>query len=127
MRTSLLLLLGSVGSFGVSSAQVRLSGPAPSLLFDAGTSSALATPWVSDTNVPTSHPTYWKEGALIGGLLGVVGGALLGHEFCGVSDDPNASCTAWTIGGALGGALLLALPGALIGGSFDKSEPAKGD
>jgi hypothetical protein len=124
MRIALLLLLSTLGSTSLS-AQGHLSGPVPSILFDDGLRGhSLAAPWVSDTNVPTSHPTYWKEGALIGGLLGLVGGALLGHEFCGVSEDPNASCTAWTIGGALGGAVLLGFPGALIGGAFPKGTAA---
>jgi hypothetical protein len=71
------------------------------------------------------RPTYWKEGALVGGLIGLAGGALLGVVVCAQSDEVGNSCTGSAAAGALGGALILAIPGALIGGQMHKGEPAQ--
>jgi uncharacterized protein YcfJ len=125
MRTSLLLLLlaGTLLGGSAAGAQVRLSGPAPSILFNHSQSDPhVQAPWVADTNVPTSHPTHWKEGALVGGILGAIGGALLGNAVCGSGDDTTSNCVTATVAGALGGAVLLGFPGALIGGAFPKQE-----
>jgi tetrahydromethanopterin S-methyltransferase subunit D len=123
MRAVLLLLAVILLGGSAAQAQARLSGPAPSILFNhARSDPRLQEPWVADTNVPTSHPTHWKEGALIGGILGAIGGALLGNAFCGAGDDTTSNCVAATVAGALGGAVLLGFPGALIGGAFPKHE-----
>jgi hypothetical protein len=39
-----------------------------------------------------------------------------------LSEDPELSCTGTVLVSAVGGALLLAIPGALIGGQFHKPE-----
>jgi hypothetical protein len=68
------------------------------------------------------HPTYWKEGAIVGGILGGALGALAGGGFCGQSDAPHKNCTGSTILGGMAGALILRIPGALIGGLFPKRQ-----
>jgi hypothetical protein len=60
---------------------------------------------------------------VIGGVLGATPGALLGHDLCETDDNPNNNCFVGTPLGAFGGAILLGLPGALIGGAFPKHEP----
>jgi hypothetical protein len=123
MRSILFFLLGALLSTAPVSAQVRLSGPTPSVLFAPSPSGrALAKPWAADTNTPTSHPTHWKEGALVGGILGAIGGALLGNGICHAGDDTSSNCTAATIGVAAIGALGFGVIGALIGGAFPKEE-----
>jgi hypothetical protein len=71
---------------------------------------------------PRIRPTYWKEGPLIGGVLGAVGGALLGHGVCELSEESRKNCTGSLFPGGVLGAALLAIPGALIGGQFPKEK-----
>jgi hypothetical protein len=114
VRATFLLLLATLVGTDSTSAQTRISGPAPSLLFDTAH-------WqVSDSVKAQIKPTYWKEGMLIGGIAGAAGGGFLGYAFCQDSEDPDANCALSSVLGALGGALLLAIPGALIGGQFPK-------
>jgi uncharacterized membrane protein YeaQ/YmgE (transglycosylase-associated protein family) len=125
VRAIFLLLLVTVAWTGSTSAQTRLSGPAASVLFDTGhRDRALSLPWEVPDTAKVIQPTHWKEGALIGGVLGLIPGALLGHAICENSEDPDANCTVWTILGGLGGAILLGFPGALIGGQFPKHQAA---
>jgi hypothetical protein len=71
------------------------------------------------------RPTYWKEGALIGGGVGAVAGALLGHDLCEMSEEIGKNCTGSVLLGGVLGAALVAIPGALIGGLFPKHEEAE--
>jgi hypothetical protein len=94
-------------------AQARIKGPAPSVLsVTTARSSQLANLVELDS---VSQPTHWKEGALVGALVGAVGGGLLSHAIC---EESETSCS--TAPGILLGAALLAIPGALIGGQFPK-------
>jgi hypothetical protein len=68
----------------------------------------------------STHPTHWKEGAIIGGAVGVLFGAGLGGSFCGMATDAGRSCTGSAVLGAVAGGLILAIPGAIIGGAFPK-------
>ena len=125
MRALLMVLacLGVHTTPGVS--QTPLLRPTPSALFAAAPSVAvrLARSAESrDTAARFIRPTYWKKGAAIGGAVGALGGILLGHTICGLSEDPELSCTGTVLVSAVGGALLLAIPGALIGGQFHKPE-----
>src|SRR5688572_3811327 len=95
--------------------------PSPSALFAGRPHGPLRAGRVpADTVQAVSIGTYAKEGAIAGGSLGALGGGLLAEVACGLSEDPNESCTgSFLIGGVLGAALG-ALPGALIGGLFPK-------
>ncbi|HET7042178.1 MAG TPA: hypothetical protein VFI13_09160 [Gemmatimonadales bacterium] len=72
----------------------------------------------------TRYPsTHWKEGALIGGAVGGILGFALGEGFCHFDESPGAkNCTGKASAGAVLGALLFAIPGALIGGQIRKGE-----
>jgi hypothetical protein len=122
----LLVVLGLTLHPAAGEAQARPPSASASVFFSAAARgplhpTGLAEPGDSVRNI---QPTYWKEGALVGGGVGAVGGLLLGLAVCGLSEDPNSSCTGTTIAAGLGGALLLAIPGALIGGQFHKGESA---
>ena len=113
MRPIWLLLL-ALGLTGTTSAQTRIPGPTASVLFTTAPSQP------SDTVTAQIQPTYWKEGMLIGGIAGAAGGAFLGYGLCEQSEDSSMSCGMMAVLGGLGGALLLAIPSALIGGQFPK-------
>jgi peptidoglycan/LPS O-acetylase OafA/YrhL len=122
----LLVVLGMTLTPAAGVAQARPPHAAASVFFSAAARGPLDPAGLGEPgdSVRNIRPTYWKEGALVGGGVGAVGGLLLGLAVCGLSEDPNSSCTGTTIAGALGGALLLAIPGALIGGQFDKGQSA---
>ena len=106
-----------------AAAQAAPRGPAASVLYSGVVCGPLSVDCSAerrDSVVRDIQPTYWKEGAAAGGLVGAVGGALLGWAVCGMSDEVGKNCTGTTILGSVGGAVLLAIPGALIGGQFSK-------
>lgn len=127
----ILLIFGLSAWALPGAAQLPVSGPAPSSLFGyrprvASTSALAAEP---DDSLRQPRRTYWKEGGLIGGALGLVGGAVVAQRLCGVSDDSTDDCTSGTLVAGAIGAALLALPGALIGHQFRKkpaADPAPG-
>lgn len=75
-----------------------------------------------DTVVRQFEPTYWKEGAAVGGAVGALGGSLLGLSVCRLADRPDKNCTGSALLGGFLAAVVLAIPGALIGGQIHKSE-----
>ncbi|HWN20248.1 MAG TPA: hypothetical protein VNO19_15150 [Gemmatimonadales bacterium] len=116
MRATMLLLLSLTAWSSPVAGQVAPRGPAASVLFRDLPRGPLSVEWPvtpRDSVVRDIKPTYWKEGALVGGLLGFVGGFLLGSAVC---ESGNACITA----AILGGGLLLLIPGALVGGQFEK-------
>jgi len=126
MRVGLLLLLSLAVGTVPAPAQTSVAGPLPSLVWsraERGPLQATRALAPSDTVPRNIQPTYWKEGALIGGVAGAVAGALLFAAFC-ESSDVAGSCAGSTVGGVLVGALILGLPGALIGGQFPKGGSA---
>ncbi len=68
-------------------------------------------------------PTYWKEGALIGGIPMAILGAIAGHGLCEWADESgNDNCVLAAVGtGVLSGGVG-AIVGALIGAQFHKQE-----
>lgn len=128
MRITLLLPLSALFWAVPGSAQTPLSGPAASVLFTAAQRGPLGSTGIEeprDTVRPRIRPTYWKDGAVIGGVLGALGGALLGHGLCETLDEAEKNCTGSLFLGGILGAAILAIPGALIGGQFPKQEEAK--
>lgn len=128
MRASLFLFLSLTTWSTPAAAQSVVAGPVPSVLFTSATLgplriAGLAEP--ADSIDRDIRPTYWKEGALVGALAGIAGGALVGLVACSYSDEAGKSCTGSAALGALGGALILAIPGALIGGQMHKDGAAE--
>jgi hypothetical protein len=121
MRAALLVFSLATWSAPLA-AQRSLQGPAPSMLFGygpvGGVKSLAAGP--SDSLKQQIRPTYWKEGALIGGALGALLGAAAGHGLCEGGDEATKHCTGALVLGGVFGAALVAIPGALIGGQFSK-------
>lgn len=66
-------------------------------------------------------PDHRYEGMAIGGGIGLVGGALLGLGFCGLS-EANTSSTQCAIVGGLGMGILAGFVGMMIGAQFPKEE-----
>jgi hypothetical protein len=123
MRATMLLLISLTAWSSPVAGQVAPRSLAASVLSRDLPRGPLSVGWSltpSDTLVRDIRPTYWKEGAAVGGLAGAVGGALVGLWACGMSDEVGKDCTGTAIGGGVGGAVLLAIPGALIGGQFEK-------
>ena len=113
---ALLLILGLIAGASPAAGQAAAGRPVASVLYSGVNRGPLSFDWCAeprDSVVRDIRPTYWKEGALVAGLLGAVGGAVLGAAVC-------ESGTGCIIAGSLGGALLLAIPGALVGGQFRK-------
>ena len=75
-----------------------------------------------DTVVRQFEPTYWKEGAAVGSAVGALSGALVGRSVCRLADRPDKDCTGSALLGGFLAAVVLAIPGALIGGQIHKSE-----
>jgi hypothetical protein len=93
--------------------QARALAPTASILFTAMPRKALGPAQFSaqvDSTRRLIRPTYWKEGALIGGAVGGVAAGLWLYSQCGK-------------GCVLASGVLLAIPGAFIGGQFQKPEP----
>jgi len=111
VRLKLLAILVLVGLVGVRAAAAqRLVPPFP-------------TPVALQLGIrfpaPQPHPTYWKEGGLIGGIgLGLFG-VYAGTQFCATS-DATRPCTGTVVGWGVLGAATGFAAGALIGSRFHK-------
>lgn len=63
------------------------------------------------------QPTQWKKGLINGSVVRRIAGVLLASPFCDIGKE---SCARYALSHGIGGAIMLAIPGALIGGSFRK-------
>jgi hypothetical protein len=125
MRALLLAVVYLSLGPSVGASQDRPFGPVPSPLFVATSKTAFRTTLSAergDSGRLEIRPTYWKKGAAIGSVAGALSGLLLGHTLCGLSEEPGHGCSGTLLMSVVGGGLLLALPGALIGGQFAKPE-----
>ena len=129
VRLSVLLLITITitTAAGAQHATARLSGPGPSQLRSLGVRGPLEQSFTLDSVRGTIRPTYWKEGALIGGVVTGLGLAFLADGLCS-SSDTSDDCGGALTGGFLVGGVLGGLAGALVGGQFPKAEdPAEID
>ena len=120
MRIAALIALATFALVPQLAAQSSVWRPRASILLLL----APPRPPVSPLHLRRPTPTYWQEGALIGGLLGALGGALLGNGLCSDSETLGQRCTGATLGGGALGAVILGVPAALIGGAFLKHRRA---
>jgi hypothetical protein len=92
---------------------------APALL----TPPATSTPRPSLFPAPTAAPSYWLEGAVLGGVLTGGLGASLGDAFCRDSDSGGSGrhCLLRALEGFMFGAIPGFTIGGLIGGALPKA------
>lgn len=115
-RILCVLLVASAARVPGVAAQRAMPAPHASVLFSPAPETA-----ADSTNV---HPTYWKEGALLGGIPVGLAGYLLFRGLCDQDDTPGGgkNCGLAGLGGAVLGFFIGAIPGALIGGQIEKLE-----
>ena len=111
-----------------AAAQLPLQGPRASALFgyaEAGPLHPNAALEPRDSLRQQVPATHWKEGAMLGGALGAIGGAVLVHRLCGLARESTETCAGSTVLGGVIGAALLAIPGALIGAQVSRQPPER--
>src|ERR671926_441204 len=94
MRSRLLSGLAFVCCVSTAGAQQQrawIRPPAPSLLF-TGHPAPSGQATAADTNAPTLRPTHWKEGLLLGGLIGGLGLGGLAYALCEGLRETQESC-----------------------------------
>jgi hypothetical protein len=98
-------------------------GPAASVLFAPSRPKHERMSILADTTPRRIRPTYWKEGAIAGGVAVGLLGAVFGAGFCAYSETER-NCTGAALLGVVGGGLTGGTLGALIGGQFPKASPS---
>jgi hypothetical protein len=98
-------------------AQVAAFRPRPSSLFAPPPA---ALPAADTLDLPS---TYWREGALIAGIPGFFFGGYAGNGLCGMDESGESDCTLAMLGGAVMGAVVFGVTGAMIGGMIEKPVP----
>ena len=126
VRRSVFLVIGLAMSSSVLFGQSAIPGPTASVLTSPASRPLRAAPVQvpGDSLERDIRPTHWKEGALVGGLIGAAGGAVLGLAICRNSEELGRNCAGSAVVGGLISAVVLAIPGALIGGQIHKAEAA---
>jgi hypothetical protein len=123
VRASLLFIFSLAAWSSRADAQAPVSRVIPSVVFSNAAPGPLRTPGLippADSIDRNIRPTYWKEGALVGGLSGAAAGTVLGLVICRNSEELGKNCAGSAVAGGLIAALVLAIPGALIGGQISK-------
>jgi hypothetical protein len=115
MQMRLFLLLAFLICPHMALAQARIAGPARAVVSLTPTGPTQLAQLAELDSV--AEQTHWKEGAIIGGLVGAIAGGVLAYAACEQSETSRCS----TVPGIMVGAALLAIPGALIGGQFPKT------
>jgi hypothetical protein len=115
LRQILFALLLGVPAGGLQ-AQARPFSPAPSPLFALARTSAPR----DTTATPNPPSTYWKEGAIAGGVAVGLFGAMVAGGLCSGFDGGHGGCNGALLGGLLMGGVVGGTIGALIGGQFPK-------
>ena len=117
------VFLGALLTAGRLEAQHALPMPHPSPVWSRATE--IERPLAPALRSAGTSQSYWREGLIIGGVLGGIAGGALAGGMCGDSDSGySGSCVAPTIGGVLVGAVIVGVPGVLIGGLFKKHPKA---
>ena len=116
LRTGPLLATVLLAVPAALAAQRPALRPRPSVLY--------SLPAAPTTDTIGGPRTYWKEGALLGGVPLGIAGYLLFSGLCEQDDSAGGGrhCGTQGLGGAALGFLIGAIPGALIGGQFHKKE-----
>ena len=117
VRLSFLLLITITTAADAQYGTAELSGPGPSQLWGEGARAPLQQSVTLDSVPRQISPTYWKEGALVGGVVTGLGLAVWVDAWCRGDD-----CGGPVTGGFVLGAVLGGLTGALVGGQFPKDE-----
>jgi hypothetical protein len=122
MRSGFLLTLVLAAGTSTASAQQRaawIRGPAASVLFTG--SDATREAIGADTTARLVRPTHWKQGMLIGGVIGGVGLSGFVYTLCKGLSEGRDSCIGAGFTGAALGAVIGGAVGALVGGQFHKN------
>ncbi len=88
-------------------------GPSPAWLVPASPAETALLAY------PRPSHNHWVEGAWIGGIMSSLL-LIFRHDPCGVLGSPDQACD---LGTAMGGLIILALPGAIIGGLVGAAIP----
>jgi hypothetical protein len=114
----LLLLIGSASAVGAQQSEVRIQGPAASLLFGAKPDAGAAPDTVA-TSVGRSH---WEKGMWIGSAIGFAGLGGFTYALCEGLNETDDSCLWPALAGAGIGALGGGIIGALIGSAVPRRD-----
>jgi len=124
MRSGLISILVYVCCVSTAAAQqprAWIRPPARSVLFTAYPAPTGRASAADTTNAPAVHPTHWKKGLLIGGVIGGLGLGGLAYALCEELRETQESCLGPGLGGVALGGVMGGITGALIGGAFPKT------
>lgn len=120
MRVTVTLASALLAWSPPAATQALIGGPMPSGVLSSVRGGPLRIDLTqrSDSLEDAAQQTHWKEGAVVGGLVGAVGGAVLGTAVCKNSEEIGKSCTGTAVESGLIAALVLPIPCTLIGGQI---------
>ena len=118
-RLSFLLLMTLPTAAGAHHTPIGIAGPRPSEVLGVVARGPLRQSFALGSVRREIRPAHWKKGALIGGVVTVLGFAVLSDGLC---RDSEQDCRGAVPAALLGGGLVGGLVGALVGGQFPKTE-----